>query len=271
MAKTLDFYGRFSFDRSLASRLLQCIAEGQATSEEAIGSYVGVNPYKVGSDRFPRWLLHMGLVTREGKSYKLTTFGELTYRYDPTLIRESTLWLLHYYLTTNQQTYSEVWYRFANEFAAPQKTFTQEELVAFLSRTRDEIPENKSGIKGDTQELIRMYTRNQALGHLALLQKQDKSYIVQATVQPELLVIAYILLDFWARRYPRTDTLSFTILCEAPESLGRIFVRDRSEIRQWITMLSGAGYVSFAESQHEPVNRLFPDSPQQLLEKYYSQ
>lgn len=271
MGNTIVFYKGFPLDRALLGRMVRCVAEDQAGSPTEIGMYLGVNTPKAQSNAFPRWLVHTGLGTFRQSTYSLTPFGTQVAQFDPLLMRQGTQWLLHYYLAIEHEVRSEVWYRFINEFASPGRQFTEEELSTYVTRALSHAQPNRDGIPKDTKELLKLYTQSKGLQAIHLLVAEQTGYRIQPQERPDILIVGYALLDFWARRYPHIDTLRFSQLCELPESIGRVFVADRVEVRTWIAGLASMGYLSFAESQHEPVNRLFKDSPTQLLKEYYAQ
>lgn len=266
--RTLRFNMGFPLDRSLMSGMLQCIAAGEATSDETVGGYIGVNPYKVQGLR--GWLCKLGLGSGTSKQYLLSPFGKAVAAHDPDLARPGTLWLMHYFLTSEHDERSEVWYRCFNDFLYPGKSFSRDELHEYVERSLPESPSNKAGVESDAKELVKTYIQSAALGGLGLFTKQaNKGFVAALSAPPEPLIVAYILFDTWQRRYSDSNTLRLSQLVSEPETPGRIFVATPTQVRELMLALQARGLVSYADTQHEPVTRQFHHAPVELLEQYY--
>lgn len=268
--RTLRFNLGFPLDRHLMSGMLQCIVAGEANSDEAVGAYIGVNPYKVQGLR--GWFCKLGLGSATSRQYQLSSFGATIARHDPDLARSGTLWLLHYFLVSEHEERSEVWYRCFNDFLYPGKSFTREELQEYVERSLPESPSNKSGVENDSKELVKTYVQSAALGNLGILMRQaDKRFTAIGEGAPDPLIVAFVLLDMWGRRFSTTNTLRLSQLASEAEGPGRVFVASPSQVRDFVLQLQAQGIVSFADTQHEPVTRQFFDDPAELLRHYYQQ
>lgn len=268
--RSLQFNQGFPLDRTLIKGMLQYAVTGEPTSNEAVGAYIGVNPYKVSGLR--GWFCKLGLGTTTSKRYHLSPFGEVIATHDPDLNRLGTRWLLHYFLASEHEERSEVWYQCFNAFLQPGIRFLREELQEYIERSFLESPSNKDGVKKDSNELINTYSQDAALGSLGLITRQaDKKLVAGLSTPPELLIVAYVLFDTWQRRYNDTNTLRLSQLVSEPETPGRIFVATSSQVREFILHLQAQGFLTYADTQHEPVTRRFHDAPTVLLEQYYQQ
>jgi hypothetical protein len=268
--RAFAFHQKFSLNRERLARMLQCIADGEATSEDAVAAYMGVNPYMV--QGFRGWLCKTGLGSATKQQYDLSEIGSLVAAHDPALSQPGTLWLLHYYLASDHNERAEVWYRLFNEFATPGTSFTRTELQTYVERVVDELPTNKTAVTNDANEALKCYTRSDALGDLHLLCTSGKDqYAVDTIQEPDPHIVAFVLFDSWSRRYPGIDTLRLTQVCQEPEMPGRIFLARRDQVLRWLSTLQAMGLVTVADTQQEPVARRFQDSPLTLLERYYHQ
>lgn len=266
--RSLRFNQGFALDLSLIKGMLQFIATGEPASDEAIGAYVGVNPYKVESLR--GWFCKLGLGSGTSKQYRLSPFGIAVAAHDPDLTRPGTLWLLHYFLASEHEERAEVWYQCFNAFLSPGMNFSREELQESIERSLPESPSNKAGVASDTKELVKIYKQAAALGSLGILTQQaDKKLVAGLATSPEISIVAYVLFDTWRRRYDDTNTLRLSQLVSEPETPGRIFVATSAQVREFILHLQAQGLLTFADTQHEPVTRRFHDHPTVLLEQYY--
>lgn len=268
--RDLRFNQGFPLYRERLAGMLRCIADGQATSDEAVGSYMGVNPYMVEGIR--GWLCKTGLGNGTSKNYTLSPFGALVAEHDPDLHQAGTQWFLHYYLVSQHEERAEVWFHCFNEFLNPNKVFSSNELQESILLSLDQTPKNKAGVTSDTKELIKTYTNPAALGDLRLLTRQGKSeFVVGRPNTPDPLIVAYVLFDVWERRFGSLDTVRLAQLISEPESIGRVFVASDSQVRSFISALQSLGMITFADTQHQPVTRRFRDTPFSLLERYYQQ
>lgn len=266
--RELRFHQGFALNRERLAKMVQCIADGQETSDKSIGTQIGVNPYMIEGLR--GWLYKTGLGGGTSKQHFLSPFGALVAQYDPDLRQPGTLWLLHYYLSSQHEERAEVWYRCFNEFLDPGKQFTGDELQSYVTRILQDTPTNKNGIASDTNELLKMYTKPTGLGELRLIAPVDaKTYTTGSPATPDPYIVGFVLFDSWPRRFGTADTIRLSQLVTEPEMPGRIFVAGRDEVRRHVLAMQSLGLLNFADTQHEPVTRRFTEPPLTLLERYY--
>jgi hypothetical protein len=275
LAKTIGFYQNFNLDLKRLSTALQCVQAQSEQGHDALAQCMGVN--RPVAEGFSAWLRHTGLATlhsgeqrQRTLTYELTSFGQLASKYDPTLTDLGTQWVLHYYLSTKHTECSEAWRILINEFLSPGLTFTPEQFSSYFASVMGEV-NNRSALSKDPSCALSTYIRPQGLSKLGILIKQKTTLSVGSPNWPHILVVGYLLCDWWHRHYNHTNTLRFVQLCKEEGSLGHLCQADDRQIRQFVGELAGLGYLSFSETQHEPVNRLYIDSPQTLLERYYKQ
>ncbi len=266
--REIRFHQGFALNRDRLAKMVQCIATEQDTSDEAIGTQIGVNPYMIEGLR--GWLYKTGLGGGTSKRHFLSPFGTLVAQHDPDLRQTGTLWLLHYYLSSQHEERAEVWYRCFNEFLDPGKQFTSDELQSYVARTMQNAPTNKAGIASDVNELLKMYTKSSGLGELRLIVPGGaKTYTASSPAVPDPYIAGYVVFESWTHRFGTADTIRLSQLVNEPEMPGRIFVAGRDEVRQHVLALQSLGLINFADTQHEPVTRRFTESPLVLLQRYY--
>ncbi len=291
--RAFAFHQKFALRRERLALMIQCIAEGGATSKDAVATYMGVNPYMV--EGFRGWLCKTGLGHASKNTYHLSDLGRVIATHDPRLERNETQWLLHYALANTADERAEVWYRFTNEFASIGMQFTSPILKAYVTQAVPELPNNANAIASDVNEvlksspratyattllsyiasdvneMLKSYTRPYALGGLGFVQKISKNeYKITGAAVPPPLIVGYILFDSWARHYPNSDTLRVSQVCNEPELPGRVLFASREQIVQSLRDLQARGLVTIADTQHEPVTRRFHAAPIQLLMDYYA-
>lgn len=276
MAKNIGFYQNFNLQLQELSAALQCVKAKPELSYEELGECMSLNPRKAGG--LSPWLRHTGLVTTQvivGQNrslrYELTPFGQLAAQYDPFLNDLGTKWIIHYFLSTDHNERSEAWLVFINQFLTPGQSFSSDQFQTFFADVAGAEAQNRSAVAKDPKSVLYTYTQSKSLGQLGLLRKEKKNFISGDPNLPHILVIGYMLLDWWERKYPGTDTLHFSKLHQEPESLGRLCQVDVRQVKRFVSELTNLGYLNFAETQHEPVNRLHKEPPHTLLETYYTQ
>lgn len=272
MARTIGFHGYFAFDRSRLSMALSCVLRGAELTYGGLGACMGVNE-PLGR-AFINWLRHTYLIAPQETEKKgqagVTDFADLVWRHDPDLQDPGTLWLLHYYLCTDHAERSEAWHHLFNHFLNPGLHFTQGQFQGAFAEAVGEQVSNQKALTEDPRQALATYTNADALGSLGLLHKQkDRSLAVGSPPPPPTLIAGYMLFDWWTRRYPHTNTLRFSQLWQEEESLGRLLVASPAQVQRLVQALTGAGYLTYAETQHEPVNRLLDRPALALLERYY--
>lgn len=274
MAKTIGFYQNFNLDLKRLSAALQCVETQPELGHDALATCMAVN--RPVAEGFSAWLRHTGLATlgeqrQRGRSYELTPFGQLAFKYDPNLKDLGTQWVLHYYLSTKHTECSQAWRVLMNEFLSPGLSFTAEQFTSYFASVMGDEVKNRSALKKDPSTAISTYIRPQGFSKLGILGKEKTTISVASPNFPQILVVGYVLFDWWQRHYNQTNTLSFPQLCKEEGSLGNICQASEPQVRQFVSELTGLGCLSFSQTQHEPVNRLYLEPPHLLLERYYSQ
>lgn len=267
--RNLKFHQGFKLDRERLATLVRCISDSETTSKKAAATYMGIG--EPAAEGCIGWLMKTGLGTAQRGAYMLTPLGALIASHDPHLSQPSTLWLLHYYLVTEHDERSEVWYRAFNEFLSPGTSFTRDALETYVERSLDSSPTNKSGVADDCTQFGKCYTESVALGKLDLVREvEKKTYEAGLNSAPDPQIFAFALFDTWQRRFPHSDTLRVTQICQEPEMPGRVFAARRDQVAQALQSLQSMGLVNIVDSQHEPVTRRFRGEPYQLIADFYS-
>jgi hypothetical protein len=276
LAKTLGFYQNIGLDLHRLSMALECVQKTPTINYADLAKYMGMN--KPVAESYSAWLRHTGLVVAcsnriPGRSltYQLTPFGEMVVKYDPKLADLGTQWVLHYYLAVAHEEISEAWRVLINHFISPGLSFTLKQFQSYFSVIIGKEATNKKALERDPEAALSTYTQTKALGKLGILRKTNGTYIVGQPVVPNTLVVGYILFDHWERTSPNIGTWRFSQICQEEGNVGRIFLAQQTQVRQMLADLAGRGYATFAETQHEPVNRLYQGPVALLLERYYCQ
>ena len=267
--RSLKFHQGFKLDRARLATLICGTVERQVISKKAAASFMGVG--EPAAEGCIGWFVKTGLGTPLHGGYGLTPFGTLVAAHDPELNQPGTLWLLHYFLVTDHDERSEVWYRAFNEFLALGEPFSRNALQGYVERSLESTPTNKSGVADDCKEFMKCYTEATALGKLDLVREvEKKTYEAGLGILPDPRIFAFALFDSWQRRFPHADTLRVTQVCQEPEMPGKVFAARRDQTVQQLQMLQSMGLVTLVDSTHEPVTRRFRDAPHQLIEGFYT-
>jgi predicted transcriptional regulator len=274
LAKTLGFYQNIGLDLHRLSMALECVQKNPTINYADLAKYMGMN--KPVAESYSAWLRHTGLVVActngtpgRSLSYQLTPFGERVVKHDPKLADLGTQWLLHYYLAVEHEEISEAWRVLINRFIFPGLSFNLKQFQSYFSTIIDKEVTNKKALERDPEAALYTYIQAKALGKLGILRRANGIYTVGQPIAPDTLIAGYVLFDHWQRTSPYVDTWRFSQICQEAGNVGRIFLAQPAQVRQMLADLAGRGYVTFAETQHEPVNRLYREPVALLLERYY--
>ena len=249
--------------------LIRCILNRQTITKKTASKCMGVGEPAVKENL--SWFLNSGLGTLQKNRYVLSPFGEHVAVHDPELNHPDTFRLLRDNLIREHTERAEVWYRAFNEFLTPGVRFDRAALQVYVERTLEVTPKNQASIIEDCRKLRNCYTAPIALGKLELVREVEKDLYEAGLVRlPEPAIFAYVLFDAWQRRFPHTDTLRVTQICQEPELPGKVFAARREQVVQALQTLQSMGLVNIVDSQHEPVTRRFRDAPHQLLTTFYA-
>jgi hypothetical protein len=190
------------------------------------------------------WMQATGLAIEqfEGRSVpRLTEFGETVWQCDPYLEDEITLWLLHYYLASNQ-TEATSWYWFFNHYAPVSFSDKQavEALQNWVITVEPERRVARSSLRKDVSCLLRTYLPDERgsnpenllespLARLEILTQfgegAQKRYQWQKSNVNRLdpLILLYVLVDRQNQQRPSTQEVRLSQALQEPMNVGRIF------------------------------------------------
>lgn len=267
--RPIKFHQGFKLDRLRLATLMRCAVENPIITKIVASKYMGVGA--PAAEGCIGWLIKVGFGEVTAKGYRLTPLGSLIAEHDPELTQQSTLWLMHYYLVSDHNERAEIWYRAFNDFLHPGQSFHRDTLLTYVERSLEILPTNSTGLRDDCNAFGTCYTDPAALVKLDLVREvAPKTYTGGLTAFPAPSVVAFTLFDAWQRRFPHTDTLRISQICEEPELTGKVFAARRDQVVQMLQILQSLGMVNIVDSQHEPVTRRYRDDPQALLGHFYT-
>lgn len=222
--------------------------------DDAIARF-GVGKNMVASIR--HWGAATGVLTEDQRAgiIKTTKLGQLIFGnkkqpgYDPYLEDPSTLWLLHWQLSSSPQ--KTTWYWAFNHY--PGLNFDRTQLVDRIFRIAHDSQwkkTSKATIKRDVECFVRSYVPHQISGKKSLedtlespltelgliknVGKRDGFRFVVGS-KPTLSdgVFIYALISFWlSSNYKDLNQLPFDIIARSPGSPGRVFLLDENDLAE---------------------------------------
>ena len=213
------------------------------------------------------WSVATKVLDSKNHEYKQTDFGHLIFSTDQYLEDISSLWLLHYQLTTNTKR-STLWNWAFNYFNHNNfdKTLFLASIKSFLSK-QDHLNENsQKTIEGDFAAFIKTYCeRDQAIDTaredvldspfsvLELINSTGKgTYRFKIGPKKELPdeIIAYSILKLLHRRKQNSrggaQSVNLDELLYGPESPGRVFKLDPETLIHYIESICSSGLLGNA-------------------------
>lgn len=207
------------------------------------------------------WLQATGLTeenTGNNRNQYLTPFGEEVWANDPYLEEDGTLFLVHYFLASNENL-ATAWYYFFNHYKVID--ITQESFVAGIKaylldvlKKGESLPTDRA-ITEDFDCIIKTYTPNTSsspesnmgcpLSDLSLLTTTEKSRYVKAATKASainpLIILAVII-----NEGTKTNSKEIKIakLENDSRNIGKIFNLDALTIATYLDKLQNMGYIS---------------------------
>lgn len=172
------FHGNYGMHRGRMARIVARLRRFPEATHREIGAFFGYSQSYAA--RYRSWLHKCGLVLR-GRPFELTEWGRVIVEHDRALESQATQWLLHWELVTHP-TRTEVWHRFFHDFLSRRASFSEHELMEFLtgmlgSRRDQPVGSDSRMTRSVMNKLIECYTAPQALGRLGI--------VVEASQSPE--------------------------------------------------------------------------------------
>ncbi len=245
---------------------------------------LGVGKNMVRSIRF--WAEAADIIRSTKTGHELTDFGRDLLlgkdSCDPYLEDIQTLWLIHWKLTTNQNSLIFVWDYLLNHFHEPELYAST--VVRALEKSLRHI-QDKPISSGSLEQLYDVFlhsyvpTRGQKgqikednldcpLVELGLLQhtgmaestiqpgRFESKYAFRREDKPEISqsLFSYCLNEYWSSRHDREQTIPFHIIVVGEGSPGQVFKIPEHDIRKRLFELeeNTNGYFSFDESAAIP-------------------
>ncbi len=215
-----------------------------------------------------------GLLDMSG--YQLTPFGRVTFEHDPNLSCASTLWAMHYHLSTPHGPGPAFWSKLICTDLPFGEQIGESEIVAkttsFLQRYQSKGVPNQDTITHAIRALRRTYVRSDGLGRLALLEeskdREGISVSVSGPKSPPLGAVAYALADYWEAHYGDQATVSLSELARQ-DGFARVMWMDSRRFEAALEELRREGLVDlFRIAPPFQIARLWSDKSD-LLEQLY--
>lgn len=235
------------------------------------------------------WLQATGL-TVEGtngnnRNQRLTEFGEIVWKNDSYLEEDGTLFLLHYFLSTNKEL-ATAWYYFFNEYKVVD--ITQENFLSGIKTyliNEDDYQVSERALKDDFDCIIKTYLDNEKivspesnlscpLSELGLISLSNERSKIYAKTTPStsainpLIVLAVIINENSKKDGSKEIKISKieTDTC----NIGKVFNLDTFAIASYLDKLQNMGYIKINRTAGLDLIYLNTDwTFKQCVEEYY--
>lgn len=210
--------------------------------------------------------------------------------FDPYLDDPATLWLIHWQIATNMNQATTWYWAFniqkKNQFE--HKEFKHQMYEWVLNNKESMRPASDNTLDRDVHCFIRTYCHSRQtadvveesfdcpLVELNLISElpDGEGYEFQRGEKVTLPIEIFTsrLIEFWNKRFPERDSLTFTDILTAPQSPGRIFKLDEDTLTLYLEKLDDLteGALRYDETADlKQVYRLRDVDPMHLLERYY--
>lgn len=213
-------------------------------SNESISEF-GVGKNMLASMK--HWLTYCGLL----RDNKLTDFAVKFFKddgLDPWMESSTTMWLLHYYLSSNPSLMTYYWFFNKNNSINFDRQSLCNDIGEYCLKEGFNIP-SVTTLKRDVECFIRLYARHHTisnndqsiespLSELELIWPlQKKGYFAPNRSDKKSITKSlfwFVILDFWRIHYPSQRSLSLESITYHPGSPGRIFLLNENSITNHI-------------------------------------
>ena len=274
----------------LAKGLLALEVNKFVFSEETAMDDLGVGSKMVKSIKY--WLLTSHLVEekreKNSKHSLVPTqyFGEVVKKYDPYFEDIFTLWIIHYYITSDIEV-NTVWNLFFNRFNVTDftKSAMVDKIVDECNKIYDKGSSLYNSIDSDCGVLLKMYSSSEEtvidpeenlispFSELGLVERGSErgSYMKARPLYSKLDRLA-ILFVITASLPDDKISVDIETLLSQDNNVGKIFNLDRNMINEYLDRLRQEGFVELnrtAGLDMVYINKKL--SPAEILEIYYTQ
>jgi len=168
------FHANFNLNRKRLAGVLKYLIEHPEINDEQIAKQFGYHaPF---TKRYKSWLKKCGLIENSTK-VKLTEYGEVIYKKDLKLNKESTLKFMHTFLARSEDN-AEAWNYFYHTFLPKNKSFTKSDLsdalsMKLMSHDPGHFGKNAPMIRVITKVLVDSYVSKKAFGPLGIIKLEE--------------------------------------------------------------------------------------------------
>ena len=200
----------------------------------------------------PEFVAHLGLTKRHvealcsvavafdlinARKLTATQVGKTMAEWDPYLEYVGTLWVLHYNAASNRRWL--IWNTLMNELFPTKRRMTSEDIKASFDHLRGKLSKSTmtKKIPREIAIILDAYT-TKAFSKLAILRKENNTYIYRRATQVPPEILAAISLIFGKGSNPNASGISMKALIRAPNSPGRILNMEEDTLRRILEQAS---------------------------------
>lgn len=235
------------------------------------------------------WLQATGLTiegkTNNNRSQQLTPFGQLVWENDAYIEEDGTLYLLHYFLASNEEL-ATAWYYFFNYynvFEISRESFSDGIKSFLIERNNQQVSDR--AIDDDYDCIIKTYHSNRTdlspennmdspLCEIGLIAPNDckaKTFIKVTprsdTINP-LIVLAIIIRE--NALLGGQEEIKISTLENAPNNVGKVFNLDSLSLSIILDKLQNMGYIKVNRTAGLDLIKIIPELTfEQCVQEYY--
>jgi len=225
------------------SRIMQFLISQKAVNRiprQDIVTSLGISDRQV--ENLTSMMTGFGLVLP--KRTTLTPFGTAVVQFDPYFEKTETLWLMHYYVSSNPEYV--VWYRIINTILPSQEEFSVDEITDKYFSDLSSLFSRRTFVEKLPKEVgavFAAYTRSE-FSHLGLLLEENIGKFLKSSPIPiPGLAFLFCLLLFRDKQSPGSSALTNKVICESENSPGKVFHLSEDQVRVHLENLHDAGLV----------------------------
>ncbi len=204
--------------------------------------------------------------------YQPTQLGRIVLTYDESLLREESMWLMHYHMSSPLGPGPEFWHQLVSMLFRTGNQFTKTDIRRMLedSHFRSKgVPLGESSASSTPTVFVNSYVSSDGLAGLAILNQEGNSNTVLLPKPSSLWVFAYALIDYWQSEYSTRLGINLSEVTDEGK-LSSIFLMDDRMVNDTLNELEREGIVQVFRTAPPHQLMLLTQNKEMILRKVYA-
>lgn len=203
---------------------------------------------------------------------RLTQFGQLVQKNDPSMLHPATQWLMHYYMSAPNGPGPQFWHKLICQYMVPGNSVGKDEILHFLVGSIESVRGQaiaEDSLKSTRTIFARAYIEGDALGNLGILTEDGDGYVVNYPEPASIWVMGAALLEYWQACFPGQRMINLNEII-GESDFARIFMVGTRSINRMLAALQEIRYIDLFTTAPPYGVALLRNDLSPLLERMYT-